>query len=94
MVSGETTNVVVDRSAFLDGRHDRCEVVVEKDQVGRLLGDLGAAPHCDPDVGLLQGGSVIHPVSGHCDDLAESPEHLRETKLLFRVDAREDHVAL
>ena len=40
-------------AAQLDRHHDRPEVVIEQDQVGRLAGGVGAtAPHRHPDVGL------------------------------------------
>ena len=95
VVAGEAADVVVDRPALLDRGHDRGEVVVEQDQVGGLLGDLGAAPaHGDADVGVLEGRRVVDPVAGHRQHLAVGAQELRQAQLLLGVDAREDDVAL
>ena len=93
VVADEAAHVVVDGAALLYGRDDRREVVVEQDEVGGLLGDVGAAAHRDADVGVLEGRRVVHAVAGHGHDLAGVPQDRREPQLLLGVDAREDDVA-
>mmetsp|Transcript_9769 Transcript_9769/g.32432 ORF Transcript_9769/g.32432 Transcript_9769/m.32432 type:complete len:927 (+) Transcript_9769:309-3089(+) len=57
--------------ALLDAKHNRRELVVEQDDVGRILGHLGAADaHGDSNVGLLKGRRVVDAVTGHRDDVA------------------------
>jgi hypothetical protein len=61
-VAQEGADVAVDPPAFLDRRDDRAEFVVGEDQVGRLAGDLGAAPaHGDSDVCAAQAGASFTP---------------------------------
>ena len=66
--------VVVEAAAALDRGHDRGEVVVGEDHLGRVLGDLGAGdPHGHADVGAGQRRRVVHAVAGHGDDVAPVP---------------------
>ena len=48
---------------LLDRELDGREVGVGEDHVGGELCDVGAAPHCYADVGLLECGRVVHAVS-------------------------------
>jgi len=52
--------------------HDRAEVVVGKHHMRRLSRYIAApTAHSDTDMGLFQGRSVVHTVSGDGDDLAK-----------------------
>ena len=56
--------VVENDPPLLHAGDDRGKVVVEKDHVGGLLGDLGARDaHRHADVCLLQGRGVVNPVA-------------------------------
>ena len=56
--------VVEDQSSLLDTGHDRGEVVIEQNHVGRLLGHVRTSDtHCYTDVGLLQRGWIVHTVT-------------------------------
>ena len=70
----ELADVVVDAPAFLDGGHDRGEVVVGDDHVRDFLGHVRPGDaHGDTDVGLLDRGRVVDAVAGHGHDLALAP---------------------
>ena len=86
-------DLVVDAPADLDGVHERPEVVVGEDHPSGLLGHLAAAAHGHADVGLLEGGRVVHGVAGHRDDQALLLHGPREAQLVLRRDAAE-HVQL
>ena len=58
-----------------------------------LLRDLGAAPHRDADVGLLERGGIVHRVAGHRDDLAGLLHESGEADLVLGCDPPE-HVQL
>ncbi len=58
-----------------------------------LLRDLGAAPHRDTDVGLLERGGVVDGVAGHRDDLAGLLHEPGEPDLVLGCDPAE-HVQL
>ena len=71
-------HVVVELAALGDGLHDRREVVVGEDHFCRVLGDLGAGPHRDADVGRLDRRRVVDAVPGHRDHvtlLAQGLDH-------------------
>ena len=72
-------------------RDDRREVVVREHDVGRLARRLGAAlAHGDADIGLAEGGGVVHPVAGHRDDVPARLPRPDETQLVRGRDPRED----
>ena len=57
-------------AAFLDGRFDRCEVVVRQHHVGRLLGDVRTRDaHGDADVRALERRIIIFIHIVNADDL-------------------------
>src|SRR5690348_8798790 len=59
-------NVVKQTSTLLDSGNNRGKVVVSQNHVGCLLGDIAAVEtHGNAHVRLLQGGRVVHAVSGH-----------------------------
>ena len=60
------------------------EVVVREDHLGRLFGDFRPAPHCNPDVGLLEGGGIVHGVACHGDDQSLPLHYLDETQFVLR----------
>ena len=49
------------------------QVAPHQGQVGGLDGGVGARPHGQPQVGLGQGGGVVHPVSDHGHDPTRIP---------------------
>ncbi|TNN42585.1 hypothetical protein EYF80_047244 [Liparis tanakae] len=53
-----------DSSALLDSSHDGGEVVVSEDHLRGRLGNSSARAHGDTDLGLLQGGGIVHSISG------------------------------
>ena len=56
---------------LFDGHHDGGKGVVLEHDIRRLAGDIGAAlAHGDADIGLLEGGRVVHAVARHGDDSA------------------------
>ena len=74
------------RPPLLDGRDDRGEVVVEQHEVGRLAGDVRAAPsHRDADVGRLEGRAVVDAVAGHRHDVAARAQGPGDPELVLRV---------
>ncbi|AUX37512.1 uncharacterized protein SOCE836_097370 [Sorangium cellulosum] len=94
-IAHEAADILLDGPPFLDGRHDRGEVVVGEDDVRRLLGHLRAAqPHGHADVGGAERGGVVHAVAGHHDHLAGPPQHLHHPQLLLRRRAREGRAGL
>ena len=57
-------NGVVDTLALHDSLDDRSEVVAREDNIGGLLGDLGASDiHRKPYAGGLEGGTILCAVS-------------------------------
>ena len=80
------------RAALLDRPHDRGEVVVEQDEVGRFACDVGAGPsHRDSDVGLVQRRAVVDTVAGHRHDVAALPQGRSDAQLVFGRHAGDDH---
>ena len=83
--------VVVQGPAKLDSLDDRREVVVGQDHDRGLLRDLGAGdPHRDADVGLLEGGCIVHAVARHGDDVALALENVDQVHLVLGRHARDD----
>ena len=68
-VEERALNVLEDVAAFAHRRHNRCEVVVQQDEVRRGAGYVGTSlTHRDADVGPVQGGRVVDTVTCHRDD--------------------------
>ena len=58
-----------DRAPALEHRLvDHAQVVLEQDEVGRLLGDVGGAVDRDADVGGVERRGVVDPVAEEADD--------------------------
>uniref|UniRef100_A0A1I8IG43 CCHC-type domain-containing protein n=1 Tax=Macrostomum lignano TaxID=282301 RepID=A0A1I8IG43_9PLAT len=69
----ELGNRIVHVAAPLDGLDNAGEVVVSQDDVGGLLGNVGALEaHSESDVGLLQSRTIVGAVSSYGDNLATS----------------------
>ena len=80
-----------DDAAFFDRRDNRREVVVEQRDGRGFLADVRASDaHRDPDVGLLERGSVVHAVSGHRDDVPSFLPCRDHSQLVGRRHARVD----
>ena len=87
----ELLDVLVDAAAFLDGRDDGGEVVVEQHDVGNLPRDVAAAlPHGDTDVGALERRRVVDAVSRDGDDLTVLLEGFDQAQLVLGRHARKD----
>ena len=80
----------VDVAAQVDGAHEGGEVVVGQHDLRRLLGHLRAAAHGDADVGLLEGGRVVHRVAGHRDHFTRLLHEPRQPQLVLRRHPAED----
>ena len=75
------------------GADDGSEVVVGQNQVGGLLGHVGAAPaHCTADVCSLERGRVVHAVAGHRHDEAAGLQLAYDAQLELGCRARKDGV--
>jgi hypothetical protein len=67
------------------------EVVVEEHEVGRFAGDVGSgAAHGDADVRGPEGGSVVHPIAGHGDDVTSCLQRAGDAELVLRCHAGQD----
>ena len=87
----ELLDVLVDAAAFLDGRDDRGEVVIQQHDVGNLPRHVAAAlPHGDTDVGALERWRVVDAVSRHGDDLTGILQRFDEAELVLGRHARKD----
>ena len=90
-VDDELPHVVEDGAPLLHGPHDRGEVVVHEHHVGGLACHVGSGqPHGHPDVGALEGRSVVHTVPGHRDDLAHVPQQGHDSELVLGRRPGED----
>ena len=88
-------NIVVDRAAFAHRRDDRGEIVVEQDDVGRLLGGFGAfQSHRHADIRRLQRRRVVDSIAGHGDDRAIGLERPDDPQLMLGAGAREHRYPL
>ena len=62
-VADELLHVVVDGASLFHRRHDRREVVVSQNHLGRRLGHGGSWTHSDTDLSFLQRRRVVHTVT-------------------------------
>ena len=63
-------HIGVDGPPFPDGGHDRDEIVVHDDHVGRFLGHVRAGdPHGGTDVGAFERRRIVYAVAGHRHDV-------------------------
>ena len=78
-----------DAARFLDAPDDGREAGGGQDQRGSRAGGIRRAGDGDADVGLLQGGRVVHAVAGHADDQAALLHRLDDRVLVLGEDPRE-----
>src|SRR5580658_4746339 len=62
---------------------DPAEVAFEQCDAGAFERDVGAGAHGDANVGLGEGGSVVHAVTGHGDDAAFGLEFFYDCRFLI-----------
>jgi hypothetical protein len=94
-VEERALDVLKDVPPLADGGHNRCEVVVEENEIRRATGYVSAAPtHGDADVGPMQGGRVVDAVAGHGDDGAGALQAVDDEEFLFGADPRKDRSAV
>ena len=88
-------DVSVNAPALSYGVLYRRKVVVEQNHVGGLFGDVGARyAHGDADIGLLQGGTVVHAVARHGGDFTRALQRFDYSQLIRGRYAREHHAVL
>ena len=78
-----------DPPALDDTVGDDPKVLVEQDDVGGVLGDVGGGVDGDPDVGVVQGDGVVHAVAEEADVHAGAALRENNARLLLRRHARE-----
>ncbi len=68
----------------------RGEIVVGQHHHRCFLGRFRAfLAHRHADIGAFEGGSIVHAVAGHGDDLALGLQRLHQAQLVFRAGAGE-----
>ena len=78
---------------FTDAGNDGGEAIVEQDHISSILRDIRPDDsHGDSDVGFLKGERIIHPVTGHRDDLSLALQERRHPELFRRSDAGENDI--
>ncbi len=66
------------------------EVLLQQDQIRRLLGDVGGRIHRDADVRGFQGGSIVDSVAHESDDVSLAPENADDPLLVGGREAGEE----
>ena len=61
------------------------EIVVEQDDVRRVLGDVDGAVHRDADIGRVQRRRVVDAVAEIADDVAATLQRQNDAVLLRRA---------
>ena len=79
-----------DAAALDDTVGDDAEVLVEQDDVGGVLGDVGGGVDGDADVGVVEGDRVVDAVAEEADVGAEAALREDDARLLLGGDAGED----
>ena len=79
-----------DAPAFAHAVGEHAEVLVEQDDVGRVLGDVGRRVDRDADVGVVQRDRVVDAVAHERDVGARAPRDPDQPRLLLGPDTRED----
>ena len=69
---------------------EHAEILVEQDDVGGVLGDVGARVDRDADVGVVQRDRVVHAVAHEGDVGAALALHADDARLRLRADPGED----
>ena len=84
-------DIVEDAPAKTDGCNDRREIIVQEHKGCGLSGDVGSATsHGDADVGCFQGRGIVHPITGHGDDLLVCLQGIDDAQFLFWNHAGKD----
>eukprot|EP00162_Nutomonas_longa_P015360 comp22286_c0_seq2/m.53250 comp22286_c0_seq2/g.53250 ORF comp22286_c0_seq2/g.53250 comp22286_c0_seq2/m.53250 type:complete len:357 (+) comp22286_c0_seq2:767-1837(+) len=87
--------IVKDDAAVADAFDNRGKVVVRADDLGGLLGDLGAGDaHGDADIGALECGGVVHTVTCDGNHFAALLQMLDNHELVLGLHARKDKARL
>ena len=79
-----------DAPALDDAVGDDAEVLVEQDDVGGVLGDVGGRVDRDADVGVVERDRVVDAVAEEADVDAERALGADDARLLLRGDPGED----
>ncbi len=79
-----------DSASLDDAAGEDLEVLVEQDDVGGVLGDVGRGLHRDADVGVVQGDGVVDAVAEEADREPEFVLGLDYPRLLLGSDPGED----
>ena len=80
-----------DAPALGDAVGEHAEVLLQQDDVGGVLGDVGGGVDGDADVGGVQGERVVDAVAEEADGPAAAPAQRRTMpRLLLRADPGED----
>ena len=74
-----------DAPALDDAVGDDAEVLVEQDDVGGVLGDVGGGVDGDADVGVVEGDRVVDAVAEEPDVGAEAALREDDARLLLRA---------
>eukprot|EP01137_Pigoraptor_chileana_P008590 Opistho-2@55642 len=54
--------VIKNRASLTEGLDDRAEIRVEQHHRRGLHGDVTPTPHCNPNVGVLEGRGIVHTI--------------------------------
>ena len=78
-----------DLSALDHAPFQHHQVLLQQDQIRRLLGDVGGRVHRDADVRGAQGGSVVDSVAHESDDVPLAPQDADDPLLVRGREAGE-----
>ena len=82
-------DIAVHPPPLADGIFDGGEVVVQKNHVRRVLGDVGTRDaHGDADVRFFQRGGIVDSVARHGGDFARALQRLNDAQLIRGRHAR------
>ena len=79
-----------DAAAFGDPVREHVEVLLQQDDVGGVLGDIGRRVHRDADVGRVQGQRVVDAVTEERDVDPGAALRTDDPRLLLGAHPRED----
>ena len=87
-------DVLVDSAPFFDGIDDGGKIVIHKNHVGGIFGNICTGfSHCTADIGFLKSGCVIDPIARHGDDFSLRLKGFYEAYFVGRRNAGIDTVA-
>lgn len=79
-----------DPAALGDPVGEDVEVLLQEQDVGRVLGHVGRGVHGQPHIGGVQGQRVVHPVAQEPDGPAPAPQRPYDPGLVLGRDTGED----